>query len=66
MNGLMTQQWTVWCISCHNFDQISGSKSSAKREFKKSGWFLLNKKWICPRCLEEYIKEQVKKNSIQK
>lgn len=55
---MMTQGWTVWCDSaetrgrgCCAMDQVSGSRSSAAKEFKRSGWKRLrNGKWLCPEC----------------
>lgn len=53
----MIQGWTVWCDGkgpkgdCCAMDQVSGTKSRAAKEFKKSGWQQTRKRgWLCPDC----------------
>lgn len=48
--GTMTQQWTVWCCDCTDWEQVGGSKKSASNEFKKMGWVRVRSVWLCPAC----------------
>jgi hypothetical protein len=48
--GTMTQQWTVWCCDCTAWEMISGSKSSAVKEFKQMGWIKQRTTWLCSTC----------------
>ena len=48
--GTMTQGWTVWCDTCAKWDQVSGTKATAAREFRASGWKKKGGKWECRDC----------------
>jgi hypothetical protein len=56
---MMRQIWGVICDSdtdspkgyeCCATDEITGTKSRAKKEFKKSGWTFKKGKSFCPMC----------------
>lgn len=51
INGKMSTQKTVMCATCETWDQVSGSASSAAREFKRSGWKKTSLGWVCPGCI---------------
>ena len=53
----MTQQWTVWCSACTQWDQASGTKKSAGNIFKMSGWKRYHGVWFCPKCGEKKEKK---------
>lgn len=48
----LTQQWTLWCSYCTCWEQESGRKSDCLKIFKKNGWKIIDKQWICPDCLK--------------
>lgn len=67
VNGIMTQQWTVWCggvtsngVSCSQWDQVSGTKKSAGNDFKLQGWKRYHGVWLCPKCGEKKEKRKIK------
>ena len=52
---MMTQGRTVWCqhvnadgLVCSVWDQVSGNKRRATKEFKISGWTKKGGKRFCP------------------
>jgi len=64
----MYQGWTVLCDShqfvkrayeCCASDQISGTKSKAAAEFKKSRWKRVRYGktvfWLCPQCADDIL-----------
>ena len=65
VNGIMTQQWTVWCgggsngISCFQWEQVSGTKKSAANDFKQQGWKRYRGVWFCPKCGEKKEKKEI-------
>ena len=48
--GTMTQQWTVWCNDCQQWDTVSGSKGECSKNFKEAGWKKIKGVWYCPDC----------------
>lgn len=64
---MMHQSWYVLCdapgyvkdgrdYKCCAMDEVSGSKSSAAKEFKKSGWKRLKGgQWMCPDCVKKEV-----------
>lgn len=48
----LTQHWTMGCSICSNWENKTGNKISCIVEFKKDGWRMLGKDWLCPDCWE--------------
>ena len=54
--GGITPQYTVWCWNCMRWDQVSGRKASAIRDFRSAGWGKSRGKWLCPDCMLNGVK----------
>jgi len=55
--GYISIEYTVWCGECGNWDQISGKKKYAKRQWKIDGWKLTRDYgWLCSNCSENHLK----------
>lgn len=52
--GFISQQHTIWCGICPEWDQLSGAKKDCLRAWLMAGWER-NKTagYICPKCKEK-------------
>jgi len=49
--GFMSQQWTVWCGDCPEWDQLGGPKKGCEKAYKAAGWVNdRHRGWLCPKC----------------
>lgn len=50
--GYISTEFTVWCGKCGHWNQISGRKTVAIKEWKRMGWkrFKAPIGWVCPTC----------------
>lgn len=46
----LIQHWTMGCSVCSNWENKTGNKINCIVEFKKDGWRMLGKDWLCPDC----------------
>jgi len=46
----LIQHWTIGCSVCSNWENKTGNKINCIVEFKKDGWRMLGKDWLCPDC----------------
>jgi len=51
--GYISNEYTFWCGSCGEWDQIAArNKHEAIRTMKVGGWRNTRKQgWVCPKCL---------------
>lgn len=64
-NGTITNEYTVWCGNCNEWQQESvRNKTFAIRLFKSYGWKIRKGKWFCRECLRMETKESERRNTM--